>query len=502
MSAVIDNQSIVRATEIFKAVAGAAKNLFLYSEVHPRFKHHCRRVAQLTREYSELVDLPCLPYLFKSGRVYLGKVLLANVGVSGKWLAGVLATNGFEGLIIKSDVTPEDVTAFILGIRHRFRRRFYDGECSPPPPSNEDSGKVQLISEGEAHTIPMGEAVPRQSDKELYLPELQMSRSVGYTFLSTYRSILASIKEGRGFDYSYLLKTTEQIGELFSREGSAALPSVSSSYFDDFTFHHSVNVSAISTAVASSVVSDPEKLSRISLAALLHDIGKSFIPAEILHKPGKLTPGEREEMEAHPVLGAKTLLEVEGIDPLCVTVAFGHHLYDGPSAYPKTRRSYELDWLTRMISVVDVYEALTSVRPYKPGISSRVAFEIMLSMPGLNSRTPLVKLLYDCVGPFPVGSVVELNTGERALVVQQNLQYPFEPKVRVMTDRGGDPVDQPTELDLAPCSDSRKQPPWIYRTVVPQAALEDPLTAEWREEPKTILGADVRDDQVLMAREG
>src|SRR5690606_39196579 len=156
--------------------------------------------------------------------------------------------------------------------------------------------------------------------------------------------------------------------------------------------------------------------------------------------------------------------------------------------------------------VVDVYEALTAPRPYKPGMSSRRAFEIMLGMPGLADRVPLIQLLYERVGPYPVGSVVELGTGERGIVVAHDPSCPTAPRVRLLRDRDGRRLDEKIEVELfRPEFEIAREK---IRAVLPQSAEEDPLEAEpepvtnGRASPPKLFGEPIVADGVLMSREG
>lgn len=272
----------------------------------------------------------------------------------------------------------------------------------------------------------------------------------------------------------------------------------------DFTYHHSINVCLLATAAASRVIADKEFLRRVSLAALLHDVGKNEVPAEIIYKNGNLTPSEDEVLKEHSRRGAEILLSTPSIDPLCVSVAFSHHMHEGPGSYPQTRNEYECDWISRLISVVDIYEALTAIRPYKMGLAPKTAFKIMLSMPGLKDRRKFIKLLYDCVGPYPKGTLVELTTGERGVVIEQNYTFPKLPKVRILTDCELNLLTDPFEFDLADDSKDPKEdsPRIIRKPVVVQEPTQAPRRDEQKPEPDHILGNQLTDDASLMAREG
>ena len=252
------------------------------------------------------------------------------------------------------------------------------------------------------------------------------------------------------------------------------------------------------------MLNDRDLLARISLAALLHDIGKTCVPAEILYKPARLTAAEFSVLQTHPSHGAEILLGVDGADPISIAVTFGHHLSPVMSSYPQTRACYGSDWITQLVSVVDIYEALTAVRPYKNALSPEKALQIMFSMPGLRHRRPIVKLLYDCEGLYPVGSLVELDTGERARVVQRNPSFPDRPRVHILTDaeRNVLPDPQDTDLSIPRIGGKSGEAPRIARMILAQEPTMNPLTEDTAPEPTEILGAPLEDSELLMAQEG
>jgi HD-GYP domain-containing protein (c-di-GMP phosphodiesterase class II) len=413
---------------------------------------------------------------------------------------------------------PEDFSALLAGILNWSRPKTANSEGAAAADAADADGAgrafhfIQKHSR-EAAALGITTAAMETDEEEspvddggiaAAVPSLKVSTATFRSVLATYKSLLASLQAGRVPDLEALRKTTDQVVQTFAGGPKAPLPNSFHHYFDDFTFHHSTNVCLIITSLAANLSTDQELINRISIAALVHDIGKSKVPAEILHKPGKLTESEFDVLRQHPVEGAKMLLGIDGVDPLSVGVAYCHHINLDASSYPRTRKVMPLNWVTDLITVVDVYEALVSHRPYKRGLSTKTALEIMLTMPGLKNRHELIHILYHNLGPYPTGTLVELNTGERAIVVDQNLSSPFLPKVRVLTDPDRNPIDQPRDLDLSLHLPGGilNDPVKIARAVVVQSRDEDPLKADLCPEPRDILGAPLADDGALMSREG
>ena len=187
--------------------------------------------------------------------------------------------------------------------------------------------------------------------------------------------------------------------------------------YDEFTFGHSIRVCFIALNFARHLTTDQRLIERIGLAALMHDIGKAWVPFEVLHSKQRLSDAERHEMNMHPVHGGQILLDGSNPDPLAVAAAFSHHQNADGSGYPNTVRGGPPSGATMIVKMADVYEALTAVRPYKPSMSPTRAYRIMMDMQG-HFEPSLLRRFIEVNGVYPVGSRVSLSTGEAARVVQ------------------------------------------------------------------------------------
>ena len=504
MNLIVDRASLKCAEEVFKTLGMALSHIHTYTESHPRYTETLVRVAGLVAEYfRKNPESKYMTYIVNGERAEFRKVPLMNAGSHGANLVKTLGASGLGGFQLQRDISAKEVGQLVLGLLSKAAQ---PGSASPPPPSKTSFELISTAAVGmmQMDWAPLPADEAGELDGSFYIPEFQVFEDTARSLLTTYRTLLSRPEETLILNHESLKEAVDQVMYLVPTGQNRFVTRVSTDYFDDFTFHHSVNVCLITTAVVEMLSKDRELERRISLAALLHDVGKSRIPEEILHKPGKLTSAEFQCMQKHPVIGAEILLGIEKIDPLCIAVAFGHHLPHGLTPYPKTRIPYQYEWVTRLISVVDIYEALTAVRPYKKGLSSETAFHVMLSMPGLEKNIDLVKLLYDCVGPYPPGAVVELSTGERAVVIGQNLTRRHLPKVRVFTDSKKNLLSDPFDLDLGDprVRGSSEKPLKIVRTIVRQSASENSWQEEENPEPTEILGAPLHDDQTLMSREG
>lgn len=215
---------------------------------------------------------------------------------------------------------------------------------------------------------------------------------------------------------------------------------------DEYTYNHSVNVCILALAIGQRVGLSKIKLCELGMAALFHDIGKSDIPLEILNKPAEFTKEEWDEMQRHPIYGVKKLMKLKGLDALSariITGAFEHHLNYDFSGYPKVPYK-NLSLFGRIISIADCYDGLTSSRVYSrvPHVPDK-ALKFMLSRAGKAYDPTLMKLFINCIGIYPVGTLLLLSTKELAVVMENNPDPEKwnTPKVKIIADQSGNEAD-------------------------------------------------------------
>jgi len=204
---------------------------------------------------------------------------------------------------------------------------------------------------------------------------------------------------------------------------------------DQFTVGHSVRVTLLALHVAQALGIPRIDLMRLGTAALLHDIGKSRIPQEILFKNGRLDADERTMMSMHSRWGGELLLEHGNIDQAAVGAAFCHHMGPQGQGYPERPLPFEPSGISCLVRVCDVFEALTSVRPYKPAVNPLHAYVIMNRMKGGFDERWL-HFFIKSMGVYPIGTRLTLDHGEEAVVVANGPTL-RQPKVALLTGPAG-----------------------------------------------------------------
>ncbi|MBU8922759.1 MAG: HD domain-containing protein [Bacteroidales bacterium] len=217
--------------------------------------------------------------------------------------------------------------------------------------------------------------------------------------------------------------------------------------YDDYTFAHSVNVSVISMAQARHIGLDEVEIGRVGLAAIMHDIGKIYVPRRIIKKTEKLTPSEWQIIRRHPVDGAR-LLKEEGVEEHIWRVAYEHHMRYDLGGYPTPESSRKVLEGSQIVRIADTYDALTTKRAYRRQISPYEAIKLMSRTRGAEFHPGYFDMFLHMMGNIPIGSTLELESGEKVLVIDINTDKGALPIVRVLMDADGRHVSEKIILDL------------------------------------------------------
>ncbi len=203
--------------------------------------------------------------------------------------------------------------------------------------------------------------------------------------------------------------------------------------YDDYTYHHSLSVAVIALTVGIALGLNDIELHQLGLSAVLHDIGKLMIPASIIQKPGRLTAEEFDLIKNHPLYGTKILPHRHDIPETVFDGILSHHERMDGSGYPSGLKDKEIPLSGRILAVADVYDALTSNRPYRlPSLPSE-ASEYIMGGTGTYFDEDVVSAFIRKVAPYPVGTCVRLSNGMTAVVVKNREEAPLRPIVRILS---------------------------------------------------------------------
>lgn len=217
--------------------------------------------------------------------------------------------------------------------------------------------------------------------------------------------------------------------------------------FDDYTYFHSVNVAVLSIVIGTSIGFGKEELCNLGFGALLHDIGKVFIKKEILNKKDLLTDDEFLEIKKHSFLGFDYIKKEFGVNQSSKIGILDHHEKYGGGGYPNNLEGDEISLFGRIISIADVYDAMTSDRPYRKGIFPSEVIEYIMGSSCVLFDPDLVKLFIRKIAPYPIGTFVKLSNDLTGIVTENYESYCMRPKIRIF--KNGDNEVIPFEISLS-----------------------------------------------------
>ncbi|HEY9030292.1 MAG TPA: HD-GYP domain-containing protein [Kangiella sp.] len=217
---------------------------------------------------------------------------------------------------------------------------------------------------------------------------------------------------------------------------------------DEYTSEHCVRVGILAIAFGKHLQLPRENLEVLGMCGMLHDVGKMKVPQDILNKPASLSPEEFDEVKKHTILGYDFLKQHGGVDEQICAVARNHHERMNGEGYPRNVESQLLSLYDRMIAIVDSYDAMTSDRCYHKGIPASQALSVLYKEQTNHYDAELVQQFIHMVGIYPVGSLVEMNNGQLALILSVNEEHKLEPVVELLTDPEGIRI-QPIASDLS-----------------------------------------------------
>ncbi len=256
-----------------------------------------------------------------------------------------------------------------------------------------------------------------------------------------------SVEENGTFDPAPLQGISENILQDIIAQQKNLVQLTDIRLHDTYTFAHSVNVAILSSLLGVLLKLSREEQLKLTLGGLLHDIGKITVPYEILTKAGHLTDDEWSVMQGHPEAGRQRLKKMFPNDTLLSTIALQHHEHIDGSGYPNHLKGEQIHRYGRIVAIADVYDALTSVRPYKRAYTPSVAHRLMATCSPGHFDLDLLKLFFDNVAIYPVGTILKTQDGY-AIVKKVEFGYTLTPVVCVFANREGKLLNAPSDLDL------------------------------------------------------
>jgi HD-GYP domain-containing protein (c-di-GMP phosphodiesterase class II) len=297
--------------------------------------------------------------------------------------------------------------------------------------------------------------------------EIERAAKICFQSKQAVISMFEEARMGKSVDTGGARQLVEEISDSVARNPGALISLARLKTVDDYTYMHSVAVCAMMVGLAKQLGLDEEQTRLAGMAGLMHDLGKALMPMEVLNKPGKLTEAEFNIIKTHPVEGHRMLLAGHDVSPMVLDVCLHHHEKTDGSGYPKGLKTDQISLFAKMGAVCDVYDAITSNRPYKSGWDPAESLRKMAEWANGHFDVKVFQAFVKSLGIYPIGSLVKLTSGRLGVVVEQTGKSLTTPSVKVFFSTKSNMRIVPEVIDLS-------QPGGVEKIV----SREDP--AKWK----------------------
>jgi putative nucleotidyltransferase with HDIG domain len=445
------------ADELLRRFAAALRSTQLYSKGHPIITRNLETLSGALQLLHSLQ--PSIVIGLVGDEVIVDDMPLAKADTLGGFVRR-LQQSGVERITIDRGVTIEEISTFIDAVT-TIDTRNADGDDAAnafPAMPHIRVGRVTVEQKIEGSLTDMA------TIKRLYNDAVSAAGNVWESAQT----------EGRP-DPTVSRTMIDGLAQAVAQNRRALLALTTLKNYDNYTFTHMVNVSILTMGQARGLGIDGPLLREFGLAALMHDIGKVKTPIEILNKPDKLTDDEFTIMKRHVVDGAEMLRATPDVPTLAPVVAFEHHLRTDGSGYPGGVSRPSLNIGTMLCSIADVYDAMRSQRRYQEAFPTDRILAVLKRNDGKQFDQHLVRRFVQLIGIYPAGTLVRLNTGEVAVVLNTYAPDPYRPQVRILIGRDGKRLDLPFELNLWEPSEDPQRPSSVVAPLEPADYQIDPL---------------------------
>ncbi len=315
-------------------------------------------------------------------------------------------------------------------------------DVAVPPPAQAASADEHTLMEAEIRDLKRPQRVSLEQELPHAAALIARSRQAVVSMFGEARMGKAVLAEAAG-------ELVEDISASVMRNPGALVSLARLKTADDYTYMHSVAVCALMIALARQLELDERATREAGMAGLLHDLGKALMPMDVLNKPGKLTDEEFRIIRNHPVEGHHLLAEGGNVSDIVLDVCLHHHEKIDGSGYPDRLDGERISLFARMGAVCDIYDAITSNRPYKRGWDPAESIRRMTEWSRSHFDARVFQAFVKSIGIYPTGSLVRLTSGRLAVVTEQSEKSLLAPRVKVFFSTKSQTRIVPETLDLA-----------------------------------------------------
>ena len=373
---------------------------------------------------------------------YKERTLLGHLSLEFNGLLRDMQGRGVESITFIKPVLPADVTDLLA---------FVAGESDDLPAGS----TIRLNERTFAHADLVGSEVAEL--RRTYTASLDLLRGIG-----------SSVRADADFGMSGVAEAVEGLLQQTLEQPGATLLLATVKGHDEYTFYHSVNTCILALAMGRLIGLDNDQLRLVGMGSLLHDIGKVGVAPHVLRYPGRLLPDHWEQIKLHPQEGALSILAASGVgQEVAAAIALEHHARFDGAGYPKLGHgdghahthgddhahdgdaSNGLSYYSRLVSVADTYDAITTRRSYRRAETPNRALHVLLNGAGTSYDPDFVRAFIHVMGVYPPGSLLQMSDGSVVMVTGHAADEPGRPSVVVVTDVAGVLIENPEPVAFA-----------------------------------------------------
>jgi HD-GYP domain-containing protein (c-di-GMP phosphodiesterase class II) len=423
--------NIEETRQVVQVLAAAVKGLRLYALDHPA------TVKQVQTLQDGLFNLlqhkKAIKMGLLEGTLFVEDYLFIQEFPAAQEIARLLETHDLAGIEFHAGLAAEEIRA-LLALLHT------GGGKGAAFAAALRQGKVERIR-----------AVTGEEEDE----DAGQPRKVYRKALKVVDQIFNDVRMGEIPSSEEAMKVVKSMAQLTITEPHALFALTMLKDYDNYTFTHSVNVSVISLAVGRACALDEEQLRTLGFGGLLHDLGKLRVDVAIITKPGRLTDSEFEEIKQHPRYGADIIARMDGVTQDVMDIVIGHRLRYDRTGYPADAAGRNVSSLVDIAAIADAYDAMTTLRSYQRPFTPRSAIARMREVAGTSLHPGFVDKFIESLGPYPVGSLVRLDSNEIGLVIKVDTTDPSLADIKVIFDAAGQLLGESYQLNLGPTQPRR-----------------------------------------------
>lgn len=409
---------------LVQGLTGAIKGLRLYPIEHPALR---RQIESLVDAVSELIrgrDLIRIGNL--EGTLFVEDYLFVEDCPGTDELLQILERLELDGIELLYGIDEKELSSLVKIL------------------NEQNSGQIAFEQAIGNHGIKHIRPVRHTEEDE----DEENPRAVYNRALDVVNRIFNDVRMGEIPASEEVDKTVKSMVQVTLTEPHAMFAMSMLKDYDNYTFTHSVNVAVLALTVGRACNISEAQLRQIGIGALLHDIGKLEVDWDIINKPGGLTDEEFELVKQHPQLGAHIVAQMDGIEPVVVDIVLAHHVRHNRQGYPEAAQTKNLSPLVDMTAIADTYDAMTTLRSYQRPMTPRGAINRLREISGTMLNPEYVENFVRFLGPYPVGSLVRLDTNEIGLVSWVGTSKARELTLKILFDSSGQLLSKPHDIDL------------------------------------------------------